>query len=257
MWIYAIADDKENTVDSLWNAIMQLTTESTPQGAVLVLHHSVSRHNRLLRVPGHRPSAFATLFSLFYVLDNQKVIAKLIKPKSFPKDYLRRYLLDSEAARVFWSTVQLNTIGIAAPEPLGFSVMLNPFARYESIYYAEYKADTITLKTRLPYLSETDRRHLLANIARDYAHMINQYFNLKDLHFENILVGHQDEHWWIDTDLRRIRPLQRLLAEIRRELSRLKRRTTDVLSPKEWDYFNAQVAQNTHVIRIPHICDQP
>jgi hypothetical protein len=187
------------------------------------------------------------------VLDNQKVIAKLIKPKSFPKDYLRRYLLDSEAARVFWSTVQLNAIGISAPEPLGFSVIFNPFSRYESIYYAAYKTDTISLKTCLPRLSESDRRHLLANIARDYAHMINQHFNLKDLHFENILVGHQIQRWWIDTDLRRIRPLHRLLAEIRRELSRLKRRTTNVLNPEEWDYFNAQVAQNTHVIRIPYI----
>ena len=231
---------------------MQLTTEITPQGTVLVLHHSVSRHARL-RVPGHRPSAFATLFSLFYVLDNQNVIAKLIKPKSFPKDYLRRYLLDSEAARVFWSTVQLNAIGIATPEPLGFSVILNPFARYESIYYAAYKADVISLKTCLPRLSEADRRHLLASIAKDYAHMINQHYNLKDLHFENILMGHQDEHWWIDTDLRRIRSLHRLLAEIRRELSRLKRRTNDVLSSEEWDFFNAQVAQDTHVIRIPYI----
>jgi len=231
---------------------MQLTTEITPQGAVLVLHHSVSRHDRL-RVPGHRPSAFATLFSLFYVLDDQKVIAKLIKPKSFPKDYLRRYLLDSEATRVFRSTVQLNAIGIATPEPLGFSVILNPFVRYESIYYAAYKANTISLKTCLPRLSKSDRRHLLANIAKDYAHMINQHFNLKDLHFENILVGHQNERWWIDTDLRRIRSKRRLSTEVQRELVRLKRRTDDVLHPEEWDYYNAQVAQNTHIIRIPHI----
>jgi len=231
---------------------MQLTTESTPQGTVLVLHHSVSLHDRL-RVPGHQPSAFATLFSLFYVLDNQKVLAKLIKPKSFPKDYLRRYLLDSEAARVFWSTVQLNAIGIAAPEPLGFSVILNPLARYESIYYAAYKADVISLKTCLPRLSEGDRRNLLASIAKDYAHMINQHYNLKDLHFENILMGHQDEHWWIDTDLRRIRSKHRLSIEVQRELVRLKRRTDDVLHPEEWDYYNAQVALNTHVIRIPHI----
>jgi len=231
---------------------MQLTTEMTPQGAVVVLHHSVSRYDRL-RVPGHRPSAFATLSSLFYLLDNQDVIAKLIKPKSFPKDYLRRYLLDAEAARIFWSTVQLSAMGIPAPEPLGFSVVLNPFACYESIYYAAYKADAISLKTCLPRLAENDRRHLLANIARDYAHMINQHFNLKDLHFENVLVRNQDERWWIDADLRRIRPLHRLLAEIRRELSRLKRRTNDVLSSEEWDFFNAQVAQDTHVIRIPYI----
>jgi hypothetical protein len=231
---------------------MQLTTERTPEGAVLVLHQADSPQERL-RVPGHQPSLFSTLFSLFYVLGNQTVIAKLIKPKSFPKDYLRRYVWDAEAVRVYWSSVQLNAIGIATPEPLGFSVILNPFSPYESIYYAMYKADAITLKTYLPRLSEDERRQLLANIARDYAHMINQHFNLKDLHFENILVRHQDERWWIDTDLRRIRSRHRLLAEIRREMSRLKRRTTDVLYPEEWDYFNMQVVQATHIIQIPYV----
>lgn len=187
--------------------------------------------------------------AIFYLLDDPPILAKLIQPKRFPKDYLRRFAMQAEACRVFWGAVKLSQIGIDTPKPLGYSVMVNPCSRYESIYYAEYKAAYVTAHDYMRQICAADRLALVQRIACDYATMINQGLHYKDLHFGNVLLHGDRPLCWIDSDMRSIPAAAALAKKIRREMGKLKHRSSRWLTEDEWQAFQTTVAAHTH--RIP------
>ncbi len=231
---------------------MKIQTEITPYGPTRVLHHAASQQ-LALRLSGDAAPTFTTSSALFYLLEEQAVLAKLMKPKSFPKDHVRRFFMRAEAYRVFWSARRLRIIGVDTPEPLGFSIILNPFTGYESIYYAEYKKSYTNVSQYIQNLSDIERLVVFKNIAIDYAKMINGKIHFKDLHFKNVMIKKDSALCWVDTDIRYIKSPQGLLQKIHREIAKLKHRSANILTAQEWDFLNNAVAQRTTAIQVPRI----
>ena len=229
---------------------MHLQKEMTPHGPTLVAYHA-ARPELSLHLPADAPPTFTTSKSLFYLLETGTVLAKLIKPKRFPKDYLRRFVRQSEARRLFCGARRLRAIGLSAPRPLGFALMVNPCSPYESIYYAEYKTSCINLAKSLGNAPAQERAAMLELAAYDYAAMINHGLHFKDLHWKNVMVDAGKRLCWVDTDIRSAASTADLTRKIRREMGKLKQRSTRLLTEPEWTLFHTRVATSVRTIRLP------
>jgi hypothetical protein len=222
----------------------------TPHGPTLVAHYTAVPEYSL-HLPANVPPVFTTSKSLFYLLEMDMVLAKLIKPKRFPKDYVRRFVRQAEARRIFCGAQRLRAIGLCAPRPLGFALIMNPCSPYESIYYAEYKTSCMPLAQYISAAPPQERATMLELAARDYAVMINHGLHFKDLHWRNVMVDAEKRLCWVDTDMRSPTSTADLTRKIRREMRKLKQRSMRLLTEPEWTIFQTTVAANVRTIRLP------
>lgn len=229
---------------------MHIRREMTPHGPMLVAHHAAVPELSL-QLPPDAPPTFTTSKSLFYLLAIDTVLAKLIKPRRFPKDYVRRFVRQSEARRLFCGAQRLRDIGICAPRPLGFALILNPCSPYESIYYAEYKISYMNFAKYIGDAPAQERVTMLELAARDYATMINHGLHFKDLHWNNVMVDAGKRLCWVDTDMRSPVSTADLTRKIRREMRKLKQRSMRLLTEPEWTMFHTRVAEEVRTIRLP------
>ncbi len=229
---------------------MHIRREMTPHGPTLVAHHG-ALPELSLHLPPDAPPAFTTSKSVFYLLEMDTVLAKLIKPKRFPKDYVRRFARQSEARRLFCGAQRLRAIGLNTPRPLGFALILNPCSPYESIYYAEYKASCMNLAQYISAAPAQERATMLELAACDYATMINHGLHFKDLHWQNVMIDAGQRLCWVDTDMRSPASTADLTRKIRREMRKLKQRSMRLLTESEWTIFNTRVAASVRTIRLP------
>ena len=229
---------------------MHIRKEMTPHGPTLVAHHAAVPELSL-HLPPDAPPTFTTSQSLFYLLEMGTVLAKLIKPKRFPKDYVRRFVRQSEARRLFYGAQRLRAIGLCAPRPLGFALILNPCSPYESIYYAEYKTSCVNLAKSIGDAPAHERATMLELAARDYATMINHGLHFKDLHWKNVMIDAEKRLCWVDTDIRSPVSTADLTRKIRREMRKLQQRSTRLLTEPEWTLFHTRVAERVRTIRLP------
>ena len=229
---------------------MHIQREMTPCGLTLVAHHT-AEPGLSLQLPPNAPPAFTTSTSLFYLLEKGTVLAKLIKPKRFPKDYVRRFARQSEARRLFCGAQRLRALGLRTPRPLGYALILNPCSPYESIYYAEYQTACINLAQYIDTAPPRIRATVLEWAAHDYATMINHGLHFKDLHWRNIMVDTAKRLWWVDTDLRTPLSAANLTRKIRREMRKLQQRSARLLTESEWITFHTKVAESVRTVRLP------
>ncbi len=79
------------------------------------------------------------------LLKDKKFIYKFCKIQKFPKDYLRKLLLNSQAKREFLGAKFLNSISIKTPEAIAYGYTIFPFESFESFYIMELLLGQVTL----------------------------------------------------------------------------------------------------------------
>ena len=224
---------------------MKLRLEPTPKGGYLCLN--IGKHRKFLEKPPYQP-LFKTRSSELYSADNGRVLAKFIRPTSFPKDYLRRLIGFSQASREYNSAKLMQLLGIRSIEVYSHSILLNLRSDYESVLYMKYLEDGQTAREYLAENKSQDNSLLLLNtIAKDLAQLFHQGYVVKDLHFGNILVSEQLNITWIDNDVRTMRSNKKRINNFKWAINRLQRRCRDFLSESEWQQFSSVLAGLTQI----------
>lgn len=177
-------------------------------------------------------------YSFIIGCKNHKDLAlKLIKPQSYPRDMLRKYIF-SQAKREVIASHKLKELGVSCPKTFGYAFSLSPVAKYESILFVEYKRNILTGYEFLKTVKDTSLRStFLQNVAKDISKIYCDYYHNKDCRFGNMLVGKNIRPIWIDNDLRKIRRTKDVGKYFNQTLNRLKKSCADQLTDAEWNFF--------------------
>lgn len=178
-------------------------------------------HSRIFRVDGA----------------DEPYIAKLIIPRSRPRDNLRKYGL-SQAWRETKSNAELAHLGLHTMPVHGWGVSAWPTAPYESVLFMQPLPRTTSGLDLIRNEQDSRRRRaFLARLARDVACMLNNGFIHKDAHFDNVCLRADRELIWIDNDLRQPRTRAALRKGLGKMLSLLKTTARSDLRPDEWHFL--------------------
>lgn len=162
-----------------------------------------------------------------------RLLYKYCRPQRFPKDYLRRYLGASQAAREFRGAVWLKHLGIRCPHPVAALSCFSPLSPFESVLVTEFIDSAGSAEQLLAGMAAGSAEHtrLAATIGRDIGRMARASLLFKDLHLGNVLVTPAQVPCWIDTDVSRVRPASAALDRNRRALARLVDKGRAALGP--------------------------
>lgn len=142
-----------------------------------------------------------TLYQADYskiILIKKGRVIKICKPKSFPRDYLRRYFYLSRAHREFRGAKQLNKIGLLTPKPISATIAISPFSKAESFYTMGF-LDNHTLALNFAHTNK--EIHFVTIIAEQFNKMVDNKICLKDFGMHNAMVSPDGQIVWIDTDI--------------------------------------------------------
>lgn len=233
---------------------MRLVFQSLEGRRLMAIQYS-NRPDEDLLIP-QQPPLHRGAYSDVYLLAQDRVLAKAIRPISFPKDYYRRMFHNSQAKREYNGAKMLRGVQVSAPNPIGFATIINPFSPFESIFFMEYKADYQPLSY---YLAQPvpleERRDIIARVARDVARMVNHHLHFTDLNLHNILQKRGAAPCWIDTDVRFISSRNKLRARTTHRLVTFRDHPASVqrLTSGDWSYFMQTLRQATKSIEIAQI----
>ena len=169
----------------------------------------------------------ATRYARLYRCDAW--LLKYCMPQRFPKDYLRRYVGNSQAAREAFGYRHLRSLGLNTPAVVDYTAFLNPFREFESALAIEFLEAKAPVHVRLPLLPQKTREEIAGKIIRDIKTMLEAGVYFKDLHLGNILVGDDGVPFWIDPDISIIRNRRRLAAKASVPIVRMLRRNPHIL----------------------------
>lgn len=190
-------------------------------------------HSRIYRVEG----------------DSAPYIAKLIIPRSQPRDSIRKYGF-SQAWRETKGNTALTQLGLKAMAVYGWGITASPLAQYESVLFMQPLPQVTSGLTFIRNEQDTQLRlAFLRQMARQIACMLNHGFIHKDAHFDNVYLTPDQELIWIDNDIRRPRSQAGQRKGLGKMLTLLKTTARADLQPDEWQFFTRKL--NTFLIQSP------
>lgn len=184
--------------------------------------HRVHRgpHSRIYRVDG-----------------DHTFIAKLIIPRSQPRDSIRKYGL-CQAWRETKGNRLLANLGLKTMAVHGWGMTASPLARYESVLFMQPLPQVTSGLTFIRTERNTQQRlAFLRQLAEQLACMLKHGLIHKDAHFDNVYLSADNELIWIDNDLRQPRTQAKRRHGFQKMLSLLKTTARNDLHPDEWQYL--------------------
>lgn len=174
---------------------------------------------------------------IFELTDTDAVLAKLIRPRSRPRDDLRKYGY-CQALREHRGALQLQALGLATPKMRGWGICTTPFSSYESVLFMRDLAPFTSALTLIREESSAARRlRFLARFADQLATLHGSGWIHKDCHFDNVCLVDDDRLVWIDTDIRRADRRKARRDGLRKTLRLLETTARGALSAAEWKAF--------------------
>lgn len=181
-------------------------------------------HSRLYRLAGSSPS-----------------VAKLIVPRSKPRDVLRKYV-NCQAKREFQGSLALRAIGLSTPTVFGWGMTLAPAARYESVLFMQTLPEFVSgLAFIREETSQQRRLSFLHRLAEQLARLLGHGYIHKDCHFANLCLLADGTLVWIDNDIRRPRNLAGRRLGLQKSLALLERTARNDIAPCEWRTFRGSL----------------
>lgn len=166
--------------------------------------------------------------------DRPGLVSKLARPRSMPRDALRRYV-NCQGKREFLSTRWIKALGLRAPEVLGYGIAMSPFDRYDSLVFMRMLDNFQSLKHILRTRPEGARCGALVTQAAAEMGLIYRHgLHLNDSHFGNILVSDNGTVIWIDNDIRRSSGFKRQRQRLHKALMQLRSSSRKYLYDDEW-----------------------
>lgn len=166
------------------------------------------------------------------------ILAKLVVPRSQPRDSLRKYV-NAQARREWLSAHRLAEAGLTAPAVHGWAYSLSPFARYESILFMEkIEGYRSSLQFIRQSRDRAARQQFFAALAADMARLHGHGLVHKDGHFDNIGRLGQQSLVWIDNDIRHAGTPKALATGFKHMRTMLRRTARDAVSEAEWRDFD-------------------
>ncbi|MES1950058.1 hypothetical protein S4A8_04333 [Salinisphaera sp. S4-8] len=192
-------------------------------------------------ISGWQPFTKGPHSELFRAPTSKPILAKVIRPRSQPRDTLRKYV-NAQARREWRSAFRLQDAGLEAPRVHGWAVSISPFAPYESILFME---EIEGFKTSLRFIRESenaaDRRLFFDDLAADMARLHGHGLIHKDGHFGNIGWGSGDQLIWIDNDIRFANTPAKLEKGFLHMRQMLERTARNDVHAEEWRYFDQRL----------------
>lgn len=171
---------------------------------------------------------------IYHVDGASPCIAKLIIPRSQPRDGIRKYGL-CQARREARGNRTLAAIGLGTVAVHGWGMSASPRARYESVLFMQPLPENISGLTFIrTERNEQQRLAFLHQLAQQLACMLENGIVHKDAHFDNVCITRDNSLIWIDNDLRRPRSQSRRRDGFRKMLKLLKTTARNDLQPSEW-----------------------
>lgn len=181
-------------------------------------------------------------------------VAKLVVPRSRPRDNLRKYG-HCQALREFRSALMLQALGLRTPNVLGWGLSLSPAARFESVLFMDHLPDCTSGLSLIRHEKDTAVRHdFLDRFARQLATLHGAGLIHKDCHFANLCVDQDNELIWIDNDVRRPRNARGRRHGLKKTMALLAATARNDLTAAEWTRFHH--CFHTHLDK-PTLEDQP
>jgi len=170
-----------------------------------------------------------------------RTLAKLIRPRSRPRDDLRKYSY-SQALREHRGAQQLQTLGLATPAMRGWGICVTPFSSFESVLFMRDLAPFTSALTLIREETSRARRlGFLDRFADQLATLYGSGWIHKDCHFDNVCLVDDDRLVWIDTDARRTHRREVRRDGLRKTLRLLETTARGALSAAEWEAFRAHL----------------
>lgn len=188
--------------------------------------HDIHRgpHSRIFRLDGATPC-----------------IAKLIIPRSQPRDSIRKYGF-SQAWRETKSNRILAHLGLKTVTVYGWGVTTSPLARYESALFMQPLPKVTSGLTFIRTQQDTQLRSgFLRKLAQQLACILSHGFIHKDSHFDNVYITADQALFWIDNDLRQPRTLAGRREGMGKMLSLLKTTARADLQRHEWQFLTHEL----------------
>lgn len=189
--------------------------------------------------------------SLLYKADGSTCgMAKLIKPRSMPRDQLRKYW-HAQAYREYMGGLFLRRLGLITPRNLGWGVALSPFSRFDSaLFMAPIKNFRSGLTVIRQEQKTQERQDFLERVASGVAAIYGNGHVHKDCHFDNICRLDDGRIVWIDNDVRKTRSHKALMQGFDKTIALLRKTAGQDLAPGEWRYFLQKMKDSS--FRHPH-----
>lgn len=164
-------------------------------------------------------------------------IAKVIIPRSQPRDSLRKYGA-SQAQREMKGNGLLAAIGLETMPVYGWGTSASPLAGFESVLFMqplpEFRSGLTIIRTE----ADADRRlGFLRTLAEELACMLGNGIIHRDAHFDNVCVTPDNTLIWIDNDLRRPATFGKQREGLNKMLGLLKKTARNDLAPDEWHFL--------------------
>lgn len=188
--------------------------------------------------------------SCIYRLDGAyPCIAKLIIPRSQPRDSMRKYgfcqAWRETRGSAILASLRLDTVAIQ-----GWGMTVSPLARYESVLFMQPLPEAISGLAFIRTERDTHRRLLvLGRLAEQLARMLEHGFIHKDAHFDNLYITADNALIWIDNDLRQPRTQAKRRAGLGKMLALLKTTARNDLQPDEWQFLSHRL--RSHLSHTP------
>ena len=171
----------------------------------------------------------------------QPTLAKLIQPRSRPRDDLRKYGY-SQALREYRGAHRLQALGLATPAMHGWGLCVTPFSSFESVLFMQDLAPFTSALTLIRENADRARRQrFLERFAEQLGALYGSGWIHKDCHFDNVCLVNDDRLVWIDTDIRWARRRSARRDGLRKTLRLLETTARGALNTAEWAVFREQL----------------
>lgn len=177
-------------------------------------------------------------------------VAKLTRPRSMPRDTLRKYI-ECQAYREYRGHHLLNRTGLNTLTVWGWGLALGLRAEFESILLMEPLPPCISaLRLIRQETAAAVRFEFLESLADELARMhVNGYIH-KDCHFDNIRVLDDRTLLWIDNDIRQPSRWSACRRGLDKSINLLRTTARTAVSDQEWRHF--QDALKTRLSQLPN-----
>lgn len=170
-------------------------------------------------------------------------LAKLIRPRSLPRDALRKYVA-CQARREWQAARILSGLGIRSPRVYAYGFTVGPRAPFESLSIMDYLQAHVPLRDLLEIECDPRRREaILRRVALDLGTIFANGYVHKDPHFENVLIDHRDRPVWIDSELRRRQRTADLQTGLTKGVALLRQSAGPRVEEAEWRQFRRQLQE--------------
>lgn len=176
-------------------------------------------------------------------------VAKLARPRSVPRDTLRKYLA-CQAYREYNGHHLLDGIGLQTLAVRGWGLTLAPWAEFESVLLMEPLPPCISALQLIRQETDTAiRLSFLESLADELARMHVNGCIHKDCHFDNICVLEDQSLLWIDNDIRRPSRWSACRHGLQKSITLLRTTARTAINGQEWRHF--QNALNNRLSQHP------